>query len=292
MRGYIPSYDVLRPRDLDEALALLAERGAALRPLAGGTDLMVLLESGALPPTDFLDLSGLDALRGVEVRDGEVVFGALTTFRDIRHHPVVRAELPMLLEAAQLTGALAIQNRGTLGGNVANASPAADSPPALLAYGATVEVVGAQGDREVPYEAFHTGYKELALRPGELIRALRVPRRPGGVHLYRKVGTRRAQAISKVVMAAWATLDDADGRVADVRVAFGSVAPTVLRAAAVEAAIFGQYPTADVARAAAQAAREEVTPIDDVRSTEGYRRAVAGNLAAELVHALAAAAEG
>lgn len=284
MRGYIPSYDVLRPRDLDHALALLAERGPALRPLAGGTDLMVLLESGVLPPTDFLDLSGLDALRGIEVRDDEVIFGALTTFREIRHHPVVLAELPMLAQAAQLTGALAIQNRGTLGGNVANASPAADSPPALLAYGAVVEVAGPGGTRDVPYEAFHTGYKELALKPGELVRALRVPRRPQGVHLYRKVGTRRAQAISKVVMAAWATLED--GRVADVRVAFGSVAPTVLRAAGVEAALFGQRPSNEVAQAAARAAQAEVTPIDDVRSTEAYRRAVAGNLAAELVHAL------
>ncbi len=289
MRGHIPSYDVLRPRDLDHALALLAERGADLRPLAGGTDLMVLVESGALPPTDFLDLSGLDALRGVDVREDEVVLGALTTYREIRRHPVILAELPMLAQAARLTGALAIQNRGTLGGNVANASPAADSPPVLMAYGATVEIVGAQGTREVPYEAFHTGYKELALRPGELIRALRVPRRPGGVHLYRKVGTRRAQAISKVVMAAWATLED--GRVADVRVAYGSVAPTVLRASGVEAALFGQRPSQDVARAAAEAARSEVQPIDDVRSTEAYRRAVAGNLAAEFVQTLAAGVE-
>ena len=183
----------------------------------------------------------------------------------------------MLCRAASETGGLAIQNRGTLGGNIANASPAGDSPPALLVYDAEVELVSAQGARLLPYNGFHTGYKQMLMRPDELIKSIRLPRaRAPRTHYYRKVGTRKAQAISKICFAACARLDGE--RVADVRLALGSVAPTVVRCSKTEEALKGRVPDADTLHAAQAALADEIAPIDDIRSTAHYRLRVALNL--------------
>jgi CO/xanthine dehydrogenase FAD-binding subunit len=249
---------------------------AGYRPLAGGTDVMVLLSAGKLAARRWVDLWGLDELRGIEVRADAIVLGALTTYTDVRRHPVASAELPMLAQAARETGGVAIQNRGTLGGNIANASPAADSPPALLAYGAEVELVSSRGSRLVPYADFHTGYKQTVAEPGELVARVIVPR-ADRTSFYRKVGPRRAQAISKVCFAG--CVERRDGSVTAVRVALGGVAPVPLRVPAVERAISANEPMTRILHALEGA----IAPIDDVRSTSRYRRRVAANLLGEFL---------
>src|SRR5437870_6117561 len=163
---------------------------------------MVLLEAGKLPHKNYLNIWNLSELRGIEVSDAYVSLGALTTYTEVHNHEILRAEFPMLCQAAKETGGIAIQNRGTLGGNIVNASPAADSPPALLAYDAELELVSKQGQRRIRYSSFHTGYKQMDIQPDELLRAIRLPRTKASLtHYYRKVGTRKAQAISKTCFA-------------------------------------------------------------------------------------------
>jgi CO/xanthine dehydrogenase FAD-binding subunit len=275
------------PRDLPAALERLAREPGIWKPFAGGTDLMVLLEAGKLSHRRFLSIWKLPELQGIEVAPDHVSIGALTTYTAIRGHEILAREFPLLARAAAETGGIATQNRGTLGGNIANASPAADSPPALIVYGADLELVSATGARWLPYHEFHTGYKQMNLRPDELIRCVRLPRaksHPHARHYYRKVGTRRAQAISKVCFAATARIEN--GRVADIRIALGSVAPTVLRAVETENVPRGQSLTPSLLHAAQTALAREVAPIDDMRSTAAYRRRVACNLLAEFLEIL------
>jgi CO/xanthine dehydrogenase FAD-binding subunit len=276
MRGYLPAYDLRAAGTLQVALEELA-RHPGSRPFAGGTDLMVLLEAGTLPRGRYVNVWGLPELRGITVTAAEVRLGAVTTYSEVIAHPILRSEFPLLTSAAAVTGGVATQNRGTLGGNIANASPAADSPPALLVYDAELELVSIRGSRRVPYDRFHTGYKQMDLAPDELIRTITIPRgRRGWVESYRKVGARRAQAISKVCVAAAARTDG--GVVQDVRVAFGSVAPTVLRCRHTEAAIRGRSVTDETVADARVALARDIAPIDDVRSTARYRLRVAENL--------------
>lgn len=278
MRAYLPRYELRVPRDLGEALDLAAREPGAWRPFAGGTDLMVLFESGRLAHEKFFSIRHLGELRGAEETAEAVSLGALTTYAEVRASETMRREFPMLCRAAAETGGVAIQNRGTLGGNIANASPAADSPPALLAYDAELELVSASGARRVAYRDFHTGYKQTVLRPGELVARIILPRpRPGARQHYRKVGTRRAQAISKVCFAALAELDGR-GRVGEIRMAFGSVAPVVLRCRETEDVLRGRGLDDETIRAGVAALARDIAPIDDVRSTAGYRLRVAGNL--------------
>src|SRR5215472_8540463 len=282
MRAYIPSYQIICPQSLGEALDLLAQHDGAWKAFAGGTDLMVLLEAGKLSHQNYVDIWNLKELRGTTVGDSRVTLGALTTYTEVRSHPVMRAEFPMLCQAAKETGGLAIQNRGTLGGNIINASPAADSPPALLAYDAELELISASGARRVAYRDFHTGYKQMLLRPDELLARIFLPRTPGGLRqYYRKVGTRKAQAISKVCLAATARMN---GRVIqDVRLALGSVAPVPLRCVATETWLRGKaIEPATIAGARSELARE-ISPIDDIRSTRDYRLRVSQNLIADFL---------
>lgn len=278
MRAYLPSFAMRGARSLDEALPLLAEPAGEWRPFAGGTDLMVQLAAGTLSHQQFVNLWGIEELRRIEADADAVTLGALVTFTDIGRSDLLRAEFPLLLQAAAEIGGVANQNRATIGGNIANASPAADSPPALLVYDAEVELASVRGRRRVPYAAFHAGYKKMDLAADELIAAVRLPRRGGRawVEHYRKVGARRAQAISKVCLAAAARLDD--GRVADIRLAFGSVAATVVRAARAEAAAQAAELAPATIEAAVEALGADLAPIDDVRSTARYRARVAANL--------------
>ncbi len=273
MRGDATQHELLRPRDLAQALALLAG-DPDVRPLAGGTDLMVSFAAGKLPHRRLLDLWPLDELRGIEVTAGHITLGALTTYTDVQRHDVVARELPMLAQAAAETGGWAIQNRGTLGGNIANASPAADSCPPLLAYGAELELCSVRGSRWLDYGSFHTGYKQTRREADELIARIRIPRRQRRAQLFRKVGPRRAQAIAKVCFAACA---DETG----LHIALGGVAPTVVRCLRTEATLA----TGDRAATAAALA-EDIAPIDDVRSTARYR----AHLALQLVRAFTSAA--
>ncbi len=286
MRAYLLAYEMETPRDLATTLERLAAEPGVWRAFAGGTDLMVLLEAGKLPHKKFLNIRNLGELRGIVVAAEHVTLGALTTYAEVQRHEVLAREFPLLCRAAAETGSVATQNRGTLGGNIANASPAADSPPALIVYNAEIEIVSAGGVRWVPYGSFHTGYKRMNLLAGELIRAIRLPRSAAGWKQYfRKVGTRRAQAISKICFAGAARVEA--GRIADVRIALGSVAPTVLRAVHAEVLLRGQRLGSVDWRGAQDALSVGIAPIDDMRSTARYRRLVARNLLAEFVETLA-----
>ncbi len=289
MRGLVPNYTMAVPATLDEALGKLAHEPGWI-PFAGGTDLMVVLEAGRLASdVKYLSLHRLDALRGITESDASIRIGALATYREVRHHATIRAELPMLAQAAKESGAIAIQNRGTLGGNIVNASPAADSPPALLAYGAMLELASSNGTRLVDYADFHKGYKVMDRRPDELLVAVHVPRRARQHHVYEKVGTRSYQAISKICFAGVACV--VDNKLVDVRIGLGAVAPTVVLARHTMAALEGlEVDRGDaLPAAAAQAMALDVVPIDDIRSTAHYRRTVAMNLAADFVRRLASA---
>jgi CO/xanthine dehydrogenase FAD-binding subunit len=285
MRSSVPEYWMEAPKTLTEALNLMAGAPNVWKPFAGGTDLMVLLEAGKLQQRKFLSIWKLPELREIAVTADHVTLGALTTYSEIWRHGTLAREFPLLCRAAAETGSIATQNRGTLGGNIANASPAADSPPALLVYDAELELVSASGSRRVAFHGFWQGYKQLAIRQDELIASIRLPRlKSGWKQFYRKVGTRRAQAISKVCLAATARMEN--GLIADLRIAFGSVAPIVLRATDTENVLRGEAITPGLISTAQEVLGKEIVPIDDVRSTARYRLRVAQNLLAEFCEAL------
>ena len=282
MRAYLPEYELRTPGSLAEALALLSNEPDVWKPFAGGTDLMVLFEAGKLLHKRFFSIWGLPELRGIEVAPDHIKLGALTTYTEVQGNEILQQEFPMLCQAASETGGLAIQNRGTLGGNVANASPAGDSPPALLVYDAQLELVSAEGTRFVPYNGFHTGYKQMLMRSDELIKSIRLPRtHEPWQQYYRKVGTRKAQAISKICFAGLAQLDGE--QIKDVRLALGSVAPVVVRCSRTEDVLRGRKVDAATVSAARAELAREISPIDDIRSTAKYRLQVAMNVLEEFL---------
>jgi CO/xanthine dehydrogenase FAD-binding subunit len=268
------------PASLSDAYAVLAgsTADAPITPIAGGTDVMVRItgEIGE-PPARMVDLSRLAELRGITVDGTAVIIGAGTTYTELRRSDACREHLPALVEAAATIGAAQIQNRGTLGGNIANASPAGDTLPVLLALDAAIVVGGPRGERTVPAADFWVTYRRTALAPDELVLRIRIPVAGGREARFRKVGTRRAQAISKVVLAlAWREDHGTPASAwSDVRLALGSVADRPIRARATEAVLEGTTPTPETADAAAEALAAEIHPIDDVRSTADYRRVVA-----------------
>ncbi len=273
------------PGSLADALALLNTEPGVWKPFAGGTDLMVLLEAGKLGHRNYVNIWGLNELRGIDATDTHVTLGALTTYTEVQAHPILQDEFPMLCQAASETGGLAIQNRGTLGGNIVNASPAADSPPALLVYDAEIELTSIRGSRWLPYNGFHTGYKQMTIAPDELLTRIRLPRNTSGAsHYYRKVGTRKAQAISKVCFAGLARIDH--GHIEDVRIALGSVAPIIVRCVETENTLRGKACSAETTRAACVSLSREISPIDDIRSTAKYRLQVAQNLLTDFLSTL------
>jgi len=258
MRSHVPSYELVDARDLPHALSMVGE---GFRPIAGGTDVMVLFEAGKLVHKKWISIRGIPELRSIDVDPGYVTLGALTTYTDVRRSAILAAEFPLMVQAAALTGGIATQNRGTIGGNIVNASPAADTPPALLVYDAEVELVCARTSRWVQYTHFHQDYKVMDLAGDELLTRIRLPRRfADWKHFYRKVGTRRAQAISKVCFAGLRRGDK-------IRIGLGSVGPIP---------IFLE--TTDLSA---------ILPIDDVRSTARYRMQVAKNLMEEFLHVTA-----
>jgi len=270
------------PARLSDAYALLA--AGPLVPIAGGTDIMVRITGEIGPvPERMIDLSRLEELEGISLEEGSLVLGARTTYTELRRSAICREHVPALVAAAATIGAAQIQNRGTLGGNIANASPAGDTLPVLLAMDAAIELGSQRGERLVPAAEFFPAYRQTALAADELILRVRIPLRAGRETRFRKVGTRRAQAISKVVMAvSWRSHGPSAGW-SDVRVALGSVAATPIRAAAAEAALEGARPSPETADAAAEALAAELEPIDDVRSTAAYRRMVAARILHRIV---------
>jgi len=274
------------PESLKETLSVLSHEPGVWQPFAGGTDLMVLMEAGKLAHKNYVNIWNLSELRGIEVSPEQISIGALTTYTEVQEHPVLREEFPMLCQAASETGGLAIQNRGTLGGNIVNSSPAADSPPALLAYDAEVELVSINGARRVPYQTFHTGYKQTVMRADELLSRIYLPRTTSGAtQYYRKVGTRKAQAISKVCFSGLARMKD--GAIGDIRLAFGSIAPVPFRCLKTESILRGALLDQQIVEKAKAELSREISPIDDIRSTRNYRLAVSVNLLADFLSNLA-----
>ena len=263
MRTAISELDLRSPSSLEDALTIMREEPRMI--VAGATDVYVALNFGTLTPKRFLDIWALDELRGITVRGDTLVIGALVTYTDLIRSPEVVKRLPILVEASQLVGGIQIQNRGTVGGNIANASPAGDSLPVLAAADAIVVIRNADAERRVPITEFYTGYRATVMQPDELIVAVEIAPVQGR-QWFRKVGTRAAQAISKIVVAAV--------RSETPKIAFGSVAPTVVRVPETEAALGAG---ANIDEAALILARE-IAPIDDLRSTGEYRLQVSVNL--------------
>jgi CO/xanthine dehydrogenase FAD-binding subunit len=266
--------DVLRPRSAADAVAQYARRPDAL-PLAGGTDLLVAWNAGLLNGRAVLDLARVREWSRIRAGAHRVRIGALVTHTSLEEHAVVHRRLPLLVAACAVVGGVAIQNRGTLVGNVANASPAGDTFPPLAVYDAVVHTVSPSKKRAIPILDVFAGVKKTTLERAELIEAVEIPflERPPSRQLFRKVGTRAAQALSKVV-AAGLLWKRKDGRIEDVRLALGSVAPTVRRLRRVEALAAGERATPALLDKAAKLVAEEIAPIDDVRSTADYRRFV------------------
>ncbi len=292
MRSNPADYELIAPNRLQAVVQLLADEPGQWLPIAGGTDVMVQYAAGKLPARKLISIWNLPELRGIEILPEEIRIGAGCTYTDLREHVMIGREFPLLARAAHWTGGIANQNRGTLGGNIANASPAADSLPALLAYEADLILVSVRGERRVPYSGFHTGYKKMQLAPDELIRAICLRRAFSEyLHYARKVGARNAQAISKVCIAALGRLHgSAPGQIEDVRIALGSVAPVPLRLAEVERILRGKSIDRELVNLARTTAAAAIQPIDDIRSTARYRSAVSGNLVAEFLEQLGATA--
>jgi len=281
MRSQPGDYDLVIAEDLAQALSLLGS-GDEWRPIAGGTDLMVLLNAGRLPYRQLVSIGKLPELTSIAVSEEGVTLGAAVTYSEVQRHAVLQTEFPLLCRAASWTGGVANQNRGTLGGNIANASPAADTPPALLVYDSELELLSRQGSRRVPYHEFHTGYKVMQLRPDELIAKIRLPRQHAqAVQYARKVGTRKAQAISKVCFNVLAEVESAV--IKRFRIGLGSVAPIPFRCLKVEAAVTGQTVTSSLISHVRELIAQEIHPIDDIRSTASYRSLVTQNLLSEFL---------
>ena len=285
MRARPADYELVAPGTLCAVLSLLAQEPGEWLPIAGGTDVMVQYSAGTLPARKLVSIWSLPELRQIEVTPSEVRVGAGCTFADLRQHEIVAREFALLAKAAGWTGGIANQNRGTLGGNIVNGSPAADSLPALLVYEAKLVLISAKGERRVPYGDFHTDYRKTELAADELVRSICLSRRFSEYYAHaRKVGARNAQAISKVCLAALGRLEE--GVVDDVRLAMGSVAPVPLRLRETESIVKGRRIGAELIQAASRTAAAEIRPIDDIRSTARYRTAVAGNLVAEFLERL------
>ena len=285
MRGNPEAHEMVAPGNLRAVLQLLADEPGQWTPIAGGTELMVAHAAGRLPASRLVSLWGLRDLRFIESRTDAIAIGAGATFTDIRSHRGILADLPLLARAATWIGSVANQTRATLGGNLVNGSPAADSSPALLAYDADVELISVRGTRRISYTGFHTGYKKNTLAPDELLYAIHIPRRFAEHRQYlRKVGTRRAMAIAKVALGATALV--AEGIIREMRLGAASLAAFPTRLYRTEDALCGKPLDSTAVSAARAALLAEVLPIDDIRSTAEYRRHVAANLLDEFLREL------
>jgi CO/xanthine dehydrogenase FAD-binding subunit len=290
MRARPAEYELVAPGNLSGVLGLIADDPGGWLPIAGGTDVMVQYAAGTLRARKLVSVWNLPEMRRVAVSKDEIQIGAGCTYTDLRKHEVVSREFPLLASAARWTGGIANQNRGTLGGNIVNASPAADSLPALLVHEAELILISARGERRVPYVNFHLGYRKTQLAPDELILAICLQRQFSEYYAHaRKVGARNAQAISKVCVAALGKA--AGGVVEDVRIAAGSVAPVPLRLVETERVVRGQRVDSELMALARKTAAGEIRPIDDIRSNAGYRAAVTGNLVAEFLGRLGSGVE-
>jgi CO/xanthine dehydrogenase FAD-binding subunit len=285
MRSDVTQFELVAPHSLDAVLQILADSPDRYTPIAGGTELMVALGAGRLQPKKFVSLWNLEELRFIEITPDAIIIGAGSTFTDIRKNRVIADEFSLLAQAASWTGSIANQNRGTIGGNIVNASPAADSPPALLVYDAELTLVSTRGHRTLPYRDFHLAYKETELEPDELLHSITILRNYKNYKSYiRKVGPRNAQAISKVAVAALARMKKE--QIEEIRIGAASLREYPARLTATERSLTGKTITPETIAAARAAVLTEARPIDDIRSTAKYRATVAANLLEEFLRTL------
>lgn len=288
MRSDPGDYELVAPGSLEEVVAMLGNEPGVWLPIAGGTDVMVLYGAGTLRTRKLVSIWNLPELRGIEESPDEIAIGSASTYTDLRRYAGIVKEFSLLARAASWTGGIANQNRGTLGGNIANASPAADSLPALLVYDAELTLISIRGERRVAYRGFHTGYKKTVMAADEVIRTIHLKKKFAGCFAYtRKVGARQSQAIAKVNIAALGRL--ANGAIKDVHIALGSVAPVPIRLDRLERALIGKRVQLLSLEDLRRQVVEEIATIDDIRSTARYRAAVAGNLIVEFLQRLASA---
>jgi CO/xanthine dehydrogenase FAD-binding subunit len=285
MRSNVNQYELIAPSTLDAVLQTLADSPDRYTPIAGGTELMVAFGAGHLQSQKLISLWNLTELRFIESVDDVIIIGAGSTFTDIRNHPIIAAEFPLLVQAASWTGSIANQNRATIGGNIVNASPAADSPPALLVYDSELTLISVQQKHTIPYRDFHLAYKKIALKPQELVHSIKLVRNTKDYKQYiRKVGPRNAQAISKVALAGLARMDE--NHITDIRLGAASLRETPVRLTATEQSLIGKQIIPKTIAAARAALASEVKPIDDIRSTAKYRTSIAANLLEEFLRSL------
>jgi carbon-monoxide dehydrogenase medium subunit len=271
----LPAFDLLRPATLPEALAMLAEEAPDVMPLAGGTNLIVELRDGHRAPKKLMDMSRLRELGGVYRDESHIVIGGGTTITDLLTHPLIAENARPLRQAAAKLGNPLVRNRATVGGNLANASPAADTAPPLLALGAEVELVSRTGVRSIPLDDFFVGVNKTRLRPDELLSSIRWPVPPlRSAGAFYKIGLRKADACSVISAAAMVVWDEVN-LCRQARIAIGAAAPQPVRAREAEAALLGQPLTADVIGRVAQLAARATQPIDDIRGTASYRQRMA-----------------
>lgn len=268
--------DFLSPKNLSEALEL-RKKNPDYNILAGGTDICVLMNSGILKPLGLINICGVEELKGIKETKDSVEIGALTTYTELIKNELVQKNFQALVESCKTIGAVQIQNRGTIGGNIMNASPAGDTLPVLLVYDALIEVKNTKGSRQIKFTDFYKGYRKAALEKDEIVTKITIPKtKRGEKSAFIKIGTRRAQAISKVMGAFRMQLDGEE--VAFTTIAFGSVAPVPVRLYKTEEYLLGKKLTENVISGAAKIASNEASPIDDIRSTSKYRRHICGVL--------------
>ncbi|MBI2874194.1 MAG: xanthine dehydrogenase family protein subunit M [Firmicutes bacterium] len=274
----MPKFELLEPADTREALSLLSELGERARLLAGGTDLMVNLRRGRIRPEYVVRILSKEGLQGFSTGSTGLRIGAMATIREVAVHPAIKERFPALARAALSMATPQVRNRATIGGNLCNASPAADTAPPLLVHDAEVDISGAAGSRTMPLRDFFQGPGAAALQAGEILTAIRVPDPGTGVGAaFIKLGVRKAQEIA-IVSVAVLLRRGAAGQVDEARIALGAVAPTPLRVPAAEDELRSRPFSLELAARAAGLAASAVEPIDDVRATAEYRRAMAGVL--------------
>ena len=279
--------DVLEPKALGDALNVLRERSDRIRLIAGGTDAIIQLKDQTLQTKELLDISRLNELRYIRGDGPTIRIGALSTYSDIVESSLLNESCRVLVDASKMIGSLQIQNRATIGGNLANASPAGDTIPPLYALAATVTVQNHADTRYIPIERFFLGYRKIDLRPDELISEIsfEAVERPSDAAFF-KVGLREGHFISVANVAVWIQWADAGIRTADIRVALGAVAPVVIRARKCEEFVRDRALEEDVIWQAGQIASGESSPITDIRASAEYRRAMIPSLLYKAMHTL------
>ncbi len=277
MKAYVPNYNLICPTNLNQALNILSEKKVKL--FAGGTDLMVLFETGKLTEGEYLSLHAISELKGISENNNEILIGSLTTYNEIKESLIIQNNFPLLISAAKVTGAIAIQNRGTIGGNIANASPAADTPPALLCYEAKITVKNKKEERKIDLSKFYLDYKKLDLAPNEIITCIHLPKKKiegNEYSFYHKVGTREGQAISKVCFSLRVIIKNKI--INYFKLGLGSVSPTTILAIQTEKLMAGEMLTKVLIKKAQNEILKDISPIDDIRSSAKYRKKITQNL--------------